>query len=128
MALSYIPATLVATGSPNVVPIAPPTVLNPSNAWITSDGVNMTSVYAGAAGTDSTEGRFVIVRSSPESGTEQITVVSLPGSGSVRIASSAPAGPTVETSAQQGDLPYVTASGAGGELNLATDSVVVGSS
>ena len=112
-----IPATLL-NGA--FVPISP-SLIRVSNSWMVSNGRTLVAVYAGTAGEQAASGRFVILRQDLEKGTQTEKVVTLPATGEVTI-THAPVGAAVESSAQRGRLGYRGASGAVGDLDLATDT------
>src|SRR5262249_52311067 len=114
-----IPAEMLDPDVP--VPISP-AVLQPHDAWLVSDGVTLTAVYAGAAGDDDSTGRFVIVRQNLVVGEQTEDVVDVEGSGPLAI-TSAPRGLGVETAGQHGDLDFRGAKGAKGKLHLIGDAV-----
>lgn len=102
-----IPARLLEPDAP--VPI-PPSVLQPQNGWIVSDGSTLVAVYAGAAGEDPSIGRVVIVRQDLAAGKQTVTAKDAGPTGALTIVD-APLGRSVETSAQMGNLRLRTAGG-----------------
>ena len=117
----HIPAKLLGPDVP--VPISP-TILRTTNGWLVSNGTTLVAVYAGAAGNDPAQGRFVIVRQNLVAGTQTQDVVDTGNTGALTIVGP-PLGSLVETSAQRGPIPFRGARGAAGVLNLATDTVEV---
>jgi hypothetical protein len=117
--LHPIPARMLDSDAP--VPVGP-SVLRARNGWLVSDGRTLVAVYAGAAGSDSTIGRLVIVRQDLAAGAQTVRVVDAGPTGALTIAT-APLGSSVETSAQTGRLGLRTAGGRSLELDLATDEV-----
>ena len=113
-----IPAAMLPSDTP--IPLSPQ-LIHVTNAWLVSDGKTLVAVYAGSAGNDATEGRFVIVRQNLEVGKQTQDVVNVHGSGAVSI-TDAPRGAAVEASAQRGRLGFRGAAGASGSLDLATDA------
>jgi len=114
-----IPAGMLAAGAPSPLP---PQVIHVSNAWQTSDGAQLVVVYAGGAGDNATNGRFVIVRQSEPAGTQTVNVVDVPATGPVSIINA----PTAVTDPTQAELPYRTAAGALGVLRLGDDTATTG--
>ena len=112
-----IPAHMLAEDVP--VPISPQ-VLAPSNAWLVSNGATLVAVYAGAAGEERTNGRFVIVRQNLAAGSQTQDVVDVPGAGTLALVD-APKGEGVETSAQHARLSFRSSSGKAGLLDLSID-------
>jgi hypothetical protein len=112
-----IPAHMLGEDVP--VPISPQ-VLEAGNAWLVSNGATLVAVYAGAAGDDRSEGRFVIVRQNLAAGTQTEDVVDVPGAGALAV-DDAPRGESVETAAQHARLGFHGSSGKTGVLDLATD-------
>lgn len=102
-----IPGRILGTNVP--VPISP-SILRPRNGWLVSDGKTLVAVYAGAAGSDASLGRVVIVRQDLVAGRQTIRVVDTGPTGALTIAD-APVGASVETSAQTGDVQLETAGG-----------------
>jgi len=117
-ALDRIPAHILQNGTP--IPVSPE-MIRVSNAWLDSDGVTLVAVYAGSAGTDPATGRFVIVRQNTQTGQQTLTIVNVPGARVLSIVKP-PTGPGVETSAQRGKLPFQTAGGMRGMLNLSNNT------
>ena len=113
--IAAIPAALMAGGSAPV-PVSPGLV-RVENGWLVSDGRTLVAVYAGAAGDDARNGRFVIVRQNLVGGTQSQRVLSLAGTGALTIVR-APLGAGVEHSAQSGSLGFRSANGHTGTLDL----------
>jgi hypothetical protein len=117
-----IPARMLSAEIP--VPISP-VLLDSTNGWVTSDGHDLTAVYAGAAGNDASVGRFVVVRQDLDAGDQTVDSVDTGKTGAI-IISSAPLGSSVETSAQVGQLSFSSSGGSTGTLDLGnSDSVEV---
>ncbi len=114
-----IPAKMLGAQVP--VPISP-VLLSPTNAWVTSDGHNLTAVYAGAAGNDATTGRFVVVRQDLDAGDQTVDSVDAGKTGPISIVN-APVGSSVETSAQQGKLHFSSSQGWTGSIDLGDDAL-----
>jgi hypothetical protein len=106
------------------VPIAP-SILQPTNGWLVSNGKTLVAVYAGAAGDDSSVGRVVIVRQNLVAGTQGVQTVDAGQTGALTIAA-APLGAAVETSAQTGSLRLRTPGGRLLTLDLATSNLGAG--
>jgi hypothetical protein len=117
-----IPAHMLPADVP--VPVSPD-LIRPTTAWLVGDGANLVAVYAGAAGDDSSVGRFVIVRQNLVAGRQTLATVDAGATGAVSI-TSAPAGEAVETSAQRADLAFRGTNGRKGLLHLARDTVTLG--
>ena len=117
-----IPAHMLGEDVPT--PISPQ-VLEAGNAWLVSNGATLVAVYAGAAGNDRSNGRFVIVRQNLVTGSQTEDVVDVPGAGPLAIVD-APRGEGVEASAQHARLGFHSSSGRAGALDLATDHVNTG--
>jgi len=115
-----IPAHILAEDVP--VPISPQ-VLKPGNAWLVSNGATLVAVYAGAAGDDRSNGRFVIVRQNLAAGTQTEDVVDVPDAGALALVDT-PRGGGVETSAQHAQLGFQGSNGKAGVLDLATDHTI----
>jgi len=115
-----IPAHILAEDVP--VPISPQ-VLEPSDAWLVSNGATLVAVYAGAAAEDRSNGRFVIVRQNLAAGIQTEDVVDVPGAGTLALVD-APRGEGVETSAQHAQLGFQGSNGKAGVLDLATDHTI----
>lgn len=113
--IAAIPAALMPGGSAPV-PLSP-ALVRVRNGWIVSDGRTLVAVYAGAAGDDSRNGRFVIVRQNLVAGTQSQRVLSVNGTGALTIVR-APIGAAVERSAQWGSLGFRSANGRTGTLDL----------
>jgi hypothetical protein len=114
-----IPAELLGADAP--VPV-PPSILRESNGWLVSNGKTLVAVYAGADGADPSVGRVVIVRQDLVAGTQTVRIVDAGATGALTIAD-APAGSSVETSAQKGDIRLRTAGGRSVTLDLGSDEV-----
>jgi hypothetical protein len=115
-----IPARMLGPGIP---PPISPALLRTTNGWVTSDGRNLTAVYAGAAGTDSSVGRFVVIRQDLDTGDQTQDAVDVGKTGAVTI-SSAPLGSTVETSAQTGRLRFTSTQDWTGTIDLGHDDAL----
>jgi hypothetical protein len=116
-----IPVHVLPPESP--VPVSP-ALMRVRNAWLVSDGRTLVAVYAGEAGNDPAKGRFVVVRQNLVFGNQWEDVVAAGRTGAVEL-TQVPLGEAVETSAQRGDLSFVSAGGRTGVLHLATDTVAV---
>jgi hypothetical protein len=109
---------------PNVpVPISP-SIVQTTNGWLVSDGVNLVAVYAGAVGADPSQGRVVIVRQNLVAGTQTVHFVEAGRTGPLAIAS----GPTgtsqsAETAALTGHLVLEAHSAATFRLQLGPDTI-----
>jgi hypothetical protein len=114
-----IPARMLGSEVP--VPI-PPSVLRERNGWLVSDGRTLVAVYAGAAGSDPSLGRVVIVRQNLVAGRQTIRVVDTGPTGALTIAA-APLGASVETSAQTGVVRLETPGGRALVLDLGDGTV-----
>jgi hypothetical protein len=114
-----IPAERLDADAP--VPV-PPSMLRESNGWLVSDGKTLVAVYAGADGRDPSVGRVVIVRQDLVAGTQTVRIVDAGPTGALTI-TDAPAGSSVETSAQKGDIRLRTAGGRSVTLDLGSDEV-----
>jgi hypothetical protein len=115
-----IPAKILGSDVP--VPISP-ALLRTTNGWVTSDGHDLTAVYAGAAGDDSTVGRFVVVRQDLDAGDQTVDSVDVGKTGAITI-SAAPQGSAVETSAQVGQITFSSENGSTGSLDLGNNDAV----
>jgi len=104
------------------VPI-PSSVITETNGWLVSNGYNLVAVYTGSSGSDSTQGRVVIVRQDLRAGTQTVQIVDAGTTGPLTITPDAPAGAAVETSALAGVLPLSTSRGTKLKLNLATNAI-----
>jgi hypothetical protein len=113
--IAAIPAALMPGGSAPV-PVSP-AIVRVRNGWLVSDGRTLVAVYAGAAGDDGRNGRFVVVRQNLLAGTQSQRVLSLAGTGALEIVR-APLGAGVERSAQRGSLGFRSANGRIGTLDL----------
>jgi hypothetical protein len=114
-----IPAEVLSSDVP--VPV-PPAVLRERNGWLVSDGKTLVAVYAGAAGSDSSVGRIVIVRQDLVAGTQTVRIVDAGRTGALMIAH-APLGRSVETSAQTGAISLRTGRGRSVTLDLSRNEV-----
>jgi hypothetical protein len=114
-----IPGSMLGANVP--VPI-PPSILRPRNGWLISDGRTLVAVYAGAAGSDPSLGRVVIVRQELAAGRQTIRVVDAGPTGALTIAA-APLGGSVETSAQTGVVHLEAAGGRALVLDLGDGTV-----
>lgn len=117
--LHPISARMLGSGAP--VPVSP-TVLQPRNGWLVSDGRTLVAVYAGAAGDDPSTGRVVVVRQNLRAGSQTIHTVSLRGTGALVI-TAAPLGRSVETSAQTGRIHLRTNARRAFYLDLGTGTL-----
>jgi hypothetical protein len=115
-----IPAKMLNAEVP--VPISP-VLLDATNGWVTSDGHDLTAVYAGAAGNDSSTGRFVVVRQDLDVGNQTVDSVDVGKTGAITI-SSAPLGSSVETSAQTAQIHFSAGGGSTGTLDLGNNDTV----
>jgi hypothetical protein len=115
-----IPARMLDSEVP--VPISP-VLLDATNGWLTSDGNDLTAVYAGAAGNDAAIGRFVVVRQDLDAGQQTVDTVDVGKTGAIAI-SSAPLGSSVESSAQAGQVRFSGAGGSTGTLDLGNNDAV----
>ena len=115
-----IPARMLGADVP--VPISP-TLLQTTNGWVAGDGHNLTAVYAGSAGKDSTMGRIVVVRQDLDVGEQSVDSVDVGETGAVTI-TSAPLGTAVETSAQTAKIAFSSADGSRGTLDLGSDDTL----
>lgn len=109
-----IPGRMLGSDVP--VPI-PPSVLRVRNGWLVSDGRTLVAVYAGAAGTDPSVGRLVIVRQDLAAGRQTVRTLDAGPTGALTI-TAAPLGSAVETSAQTGGIRVRTAGGRTLRLDL----------
>jgi hypothetical protein len=114
-----IPARILGAGVP--VPV-PPSVLQPRNGWLVSDGRTLVAVYAGAAGDDPSAGRLVIVRQNLAAGRQTVRTIDPKATGALHI-TAAPLGRSAETSAQTGRIHLRTAHGRDLHLDLGTGAV-----
>ena len=116
-----IPAHVLPPESP--IPVSP-ALIRVRNSWLVSDGRTLVAVYAGEAGNDPARGRLAVVRQNLVFGNQRQDVVPAGRAGAVEL-TQVPLGAAVETSAQHGDLSFVSAGGRTGVLHLATDTVAV---
>lgn len=114
-----IPARMLGSGVP--VPVSP-SVLQPRNGWLVSDGRTLVAVYAGAAGDDPSIGRVVVVRQDLVAGKQTIRTIDARGTGAFAI-TAAPLGSSGETSAQTGRIRLRTAAGRAFHLDLGTGTL-----
>jgi len=114
-----IPARMLGSEVP--VPIAP-SILRARNGWLVSDGKTLVAVYAGSSGSDPSLGRVVIVHQDLVAGKQAIRIVDAGPTGALTIAA-APLGPSVETSAQTGEVRLQTAGGRRLVLDLGGDKI-----
>ena len=101
------------------VPVSPE-LIEVVNGWLVSDGKTLVAIYAGAAGNDSSKGRFVIIRQDLAAGRQTMDVVDVPGAGAVSI-TGAPKGIAAETTGQRDRIHFRGAHGSKGDLDLVTD-------
>jgi hypothetical protein len=95
--------------------------INDVNGWVASDGTDSVGVYAGSQKTAAHNGMFVIVRIS---GTrEHNKALVTRGTGSLTLLR--PAAPDSESAAAAATLHFITANGATGTLDLASDRVSI---
>jgi hypothetical protein len=111
-----IPGQILGADAP--VPVAP-SLLHVTNGWLVSDGRTLVAVYAGAAGSDPSKGRVVIVRQNLVSGRQTVATLDAGPTGALTIAT-APLGASVETTAQTGGVRLRTAGGRVFTLDLGT--------
>jgi hypothetical protein len=114
-----IPGRMLGSGVP--VPVSP-SVLQPRNGWLVSDGRTLVAVYAGAAGDDPSIGRVVVVRQDLVAGRQTIRTVDAKATGALTIAA-APLGRSVETSAQTARIHLRTPAGRAFHLDLGTGTL-----
>jgi hypothetical protein len=119
--LNPLPPHFLPKGTPSPIQRA---WLTPKNAWLVSDGYTLVAVYAGSPGIDPSIGRFVIVRQNAIFGVQYAPddTVDVGRVGAVRI-TRAPHGRSRETTAQYGQLAFVSANGTKGVLDLTGDRV-----
>jgi hypothetical protein len=103
------------------VPVSP-SVLQPRNGWLVSDGRKLVAVYAGAAGDDPSTGRVVVVRQDLAAGRQTIRSVDARATGTLAIVA-APLGRSVETSAQTARIHLRTTAGQAFHLDLGTGTL-----
>ena len=118
-----IPAAILGADVP--VPISS-SILTETNGWLVSNGYNLVAVYAGSAGSDSTQGRVVIVRQDLRAGKQTVQIVDAGATGPLAITADAPTGAAVETTALTGALKLSTSRGATIKLNLGTNAISAG--
>jgi hypothetical protein len=116
-----IPAHLLSPDTP--IPVSP-ALIRVQNGWLVSDGRTLVAVYAGEAGNDPAKGLVAIVRQNQVFGNQSVDVVPAGHTGAVKL-TQVPLGAAVETSAQRGDLSFVSAGGRQGVLHLATNTVAI---
>jgi len=112
-----IPGQMLPADTP--VPVSPE-LIEVVNGWLVSDGKTLVAIYAGAAGNDSSKGRFVIIRQDLAAGRQTMDVVDVPGAGAVSI-TGAPKGIAAETTGQRDRIHFRGAHGSKGDLDLVTD-------
>lgn len=117
-ALRPIPARVLGPDVP--VPVAP-SLLRPRNGWLVSNGKTLVAVYSGAAGSDRSVGRVVIVRQDLLAGKQTVRILDTGSTGALTI-TRAPVGSFVETSAQSGTIRLRTADGRQFVLDLGSGS------
>jgi hypothetical protein len=115
-----IPAGILGSDVP--VPISA-SVITETNGWLVSNGYNLVAVYAGSAGDDPTQGRVVIVRQDLRANKQTVQIVDTGATGPLTIATDAPTGAAVETSALTGGLKLGTSRGTTIKLNLGTNMI-----
>lgn len=111
----------VAPADAAPIPVSP-SLVRVTNDWMVSNGHTLVAVYAGQAGDNPADGRFVIIRQNLDKGVETEDIVNVPGAGAISI-DSAPEGADVETTAQTASLHFTGANGRAGLLELAHDTV-----
>jgi hypothetical protein len=117
-----IPPHILPKGLQSPLPTA---LIQVKNAWLVSDGYTLVAVYAGRAGNDPSIGRFAVVRQNLIFGIQyQPDVVNVRKAGALEI-TKAPRGASQETTAQHGQLAFVSARGTKGVLELTGDHVRV---
>ena len=116
---------------PHILPKRVPSPLHEAlikvkNAWLVTDGYTLVAVYAGSEGNDPSIGRFAIIRQNSIFGIqyEPPDFVDVGRVGALKI-TKAPRGASHETSAQRGQLRFVSANGTKGVLDLTGDRVRV---
>ena len=116
---------------PHILPKrAPPplhyAVIRVKNAWLVSDGYTLVAVYAGTAGNNLSDGRFAIIRQNAIFGVqyEPPDLINVRRARGLRI-TGWPRGASRETSAQRGELSFVSENGTKGVLDLGVDRVRV---
>jgi hypothetical protein len=114
-----IPARMLGSEVP--VPIVP-SVLQEQSGWLVSNGSALVAVYAGAAGSDPSLGRVVIVRQDLVAGKQTVRIIDAGPTGALTI-EAAPLGASVETSAQTGDIRLQTPAGRPLVLDLGGDEI-----
>lgn len=115
-----LPISAQMLGHDVPIPVAP-ALLRPRNGWLVSDGRSLVAVYSGAAGSDRSVGRVVIVRQDLLVGRQTVRILDVPSTGALTI-TRAPVGSSVETSAQRGSIRLRTASGRQFVLDLGRGS------
>jgi hypothetical protein len=79
-----IPARLLGPDAP--MPVSP-SLLQPRNGWLVSDGKTLVAVYAGAAGSDPAVGRVVILRQDLVAGRQTVETHDALATGALTIVS-----------------------------------------
>ena len=115
-----IPAGILG---PDVPPPISSSIITETNGWLVSNGYNLVAVYAGSAGDDPTQGRVVIVRQDLRANKQTVQIVDTGATGPLTIATDAPTGAAVETSALTGGLKLGTSRGTTIKLNLGTNMI-----
>lgn len=115
-----VPARMLG---PGIAPPISPALLRTTNGWVTSDGKNLTAVYAGAAGNDASIGRFVVIRQDLDTGDQTQDSVGVGKTGAVTI-SSAPLGSAVETSGQAARLSFTSTHAWTGTIDLGANDAL----
>ncbi len=108
---------------PRVQPAASPALLDYTNGWVATAGIQAIGVYAGSDPSNRVDGLFVIVRTTHAR--QRTTRKLLRGSGAVTLLR--PGSVKSEAAAYGATLRFVTASGNTGTLNLANNTVALNS-
>jgi hypothetical protein len=111
------PRPHVAFGAQVQPPGASGALLAYTNGWVATAGTRTVAVYAGSQAQDHGNGLLVIVRETH--GAPRQKDIVLEGSGSLTLLR--PARPVTESAAFGATVHFVTANGATGTLDLATD-------
>ena len=114
-----IPAAILDPNAPAAVPAS---IITVTNGWVVSNGSNLVAVYAGSAAGDPTQGRVVIIRQDLRAGKQTVQIVDAGTTGALTVASGAPSGAAVETTALTGMIPLTTSRGTVVKLSLGTNS------
>jgi hypothetical protein len=116
-----IPPHILPKGVPSPLHWA---LIKVKNAWLVSDAYTLVAVYAGSPGNDPSTGRFAIIRQNLIFGIqyEPPDLVDVAKGGALKITTT-PRGATHETSAQHGQLVFVSARGTKGVIELTGDHV-----